>query len=278
VGYDRSVDSKLRFSFTYEPFVSAVNMRATYLTLGGQLEEGHALEERAFALAAQFNHPQTTGVVYAFGLMRRFALGDFGDLEKQASSMIEHGERHSLAHWNRWASIYLGCSVALNGNLSQGLRMIDEALTNFADAEFTFARAHSLQVRAKALQDAGDLKTALATLESARAHGDATGEQVFRADVLRQTGELYLMQDKFEEARNLFEEAIIHARRQETRLFELRAATSLARLWRGQGKIAEAEAVLRPIWLTFAGGFAAPVIDDATWVFDELSSGGRLVS
>ena len=66
--------------------------------------------------------------------------------------------------------------------------------------------------------------------------------------------------------------ALAIARRQTARLFELRAATSLARLWRDQGKRTEARDLLTPIYGWFTEGFDTPVLQDAKALLDELAS------
>jgi predicted ATPase len=68
-----------------------------------------------------------------------------------------------------------------------------------------------------------------------------------------------------------FQKAIDIARRQSARLYELRAASSLARLWRDQGKRAEARELLAPIYGWFTEGFDTPVLQEAKSLLDELS-------
>ena len=69
-----------------------------------------------------------------------------------------------------------------------------------------------------------------------------------------------------------FLDAIALARHQSAKLFELRAATSLARLWRDQGKIAEAQSLLAPIYDWFTEGFDAPDLIEAKALLDELAT------
>ena len=65
-------------------------------------------------------------------------------------------------------------------------------------------------------------------------------------------------------------QAIAVARRQSAKLWELRASTSLARLWRDQGKRTEARDLLAPIYGWFTEGFDTPVLQDAKALLDEL--------
>ena len=68
-----------------------------------------------------------------------------------------------------------------------------------------------------------------------------------------------------------FQQAVAIARRQNAKLWELRTATSLARLWRDQGKRTEARALLAPVYGWFAEGLDTPVLQDAKALLDELA-------
>ena len=68
-----------------------------------------------------------------------------------------------------------------------------------------------------------------------------------------------------------YRQAIAVAERQSAKLFQLRASTSLARLWRDQGKRAEARDLLGPIYNWFTEGFDAPDLKDAKALLDELA-------
>jgi predicted ATPase len=65
-------------------------------------------------------------------------------------------------------------------------------------------------------------------------------------------------------------QALAVAKRQSARVFELRAATSLARLWRDQAKRAEVRDLLAPIYAWFTEGFDTPVLKDAKALLDQL--------
>jgi predicted ATPase len=68
-----------------------------------------------------------------------------------------------------------------------------------------------------------------------------------------------------------YREAIAIAQQQNAKLLELRAATSLARLWRDHGKRTEARGLLAPIYNWFAEGFDTPVLQDAKALLDQLA-------
>jgi predicted ATPase len=103
-------------------------------------------------------------------------------------------------------------------------------------------------------------------------HVDSTGEHKYAAEVYWLKGELLWRQAIPDEAQA---EACLHqaldiARRQQTRSWELRAATSLARLWQQQGKRAEAHALLAPIYGWFTEGFDTADLQEARALLEEL--------
>ena len=103
---------------------------------------------------------------------------------------------------------------------------------------------------------------------------DRTGERWCLPELLRIKGELLrLAQDDnpTEKAEECFLEALAEARRQEALSWELRAATSLARLWRDEGKSAAAHALLSSVYDRFTEGFDTLDLRTARALIDELS-------
>src|SRR5216683_7804624 len=92
---------------------------------------------------------------------------------------------------------------------------------------------------------------------------DRTGERWFVAELNRYKGQLLLRQGRSEAAEELYRKALSIAREQEAKLWELRAAVSLARLRRDQGRRAEARGVLAPIYGWFTEGFDTPDLREA---------------
>ena len=100
-----------------------------------------------------------------------------------------------------------------------------------------------------------------------------TGVRIAEAELLRLRGELALAtpDGAGSDAENLFQIALDVARRQQAKWWELRAATSLARMWQSQGKTAEAHALLFPVYDWFTEGFDTADLIDARALLDELA-------
>ena len=103
---------------------------------------------------------------------------------------------------------------------------------------------------------------------------EATGETWHEADIHRTAGEIALMSSKPDAAKAQahFERALEVARAQQARSWELRAATSLARLWRDQGRRAEARDLLAPVYGWFTEGFETRDLREAKALLEELAS------
>jgi predicted ATPase len=113
-----------------------------------------------------------------------------------------------------------------------------------------------LAMVAEAQRAAGQLAEAQGMIATALAVAAQTGQPQFDADLHRLDGDLLLATGgSADEAAARYHRALAIAREQGARSFELRAATSLARLWRDQGKRAEARALLAPVYATFTEGF-----------------------
>jgi predicted ATPase len=124
---------------------------------------------------------------------------------------------------------------------------------------------------AGACEIAGQIEESAARLDEALQLVERTGERWFAAELDRQRGRLLLRQGHPEAAEELYCKALGIARVQEARLWELRAAASLARLWRDQGRRAAARDLLTPVYGGFTEGFATSDLKDARELLGELT-------
>ena len=127
---------------------------------------------------------------------------------------------------------------------------------------------------AECLEKQGNTDEALTALEAAVVHFERRGsDAVWEPEVHRLIGDLLLRRNPSaaDRAEASYRRAIERARSQEAKSWELRAATSLARLWRDQGKPAEARELLAPVYGWFTEGFETADLKDAKALLDELS-------
>ena len=123
---------------------------------------------------------------------------------------------------------------------------------------------------ARACEIAGQFEEAVTLSDDALQIAERTGERWFAAELYRHKGQLLLRQGHSEAAEELYRKALSIAEEQEAKLWELRAAASLARLRRDQGRRAEARDVLAPVYGWFTEGFETPDLKEAKALLDEL--------
>ena len=102
---------------------------------------------------------------------------------------------------------------------------------------------------------------------------ERTGERWLDAELYRHKGQLLLRQGHTEAAEQLYRKALSIAQEQEGKLWELRAAASLASLWRDQGRRNEARHLLSPVYGWFTEGFDTPDLKEAKALLDDLMAG-----
>ena len=135
-------------------------------------------------------------------------------------------------------------------------------------------RPYHLACLGKAYADAGNLDNAWRCITEAVATIDASKERWCEAEVYRIGGELALQLPVPQpmKAETQFERALSVARQQQAKSGELRAAMSLARLWRDQGKVQQARDLLAPVYGWFTEGFDTRDLKEAKVLLDALAS------
>ena len=166
--------------------------------------------------------------------------------------------------------------VALKGgDLATGSRPLRISPKEIVDPNVNFGSLTGLTEQAEALGHAGQIGEGLALLEA----GIKQSERGWLTpELLRLKGELLLLQSTpagAEMVEDLFRQALNEARRQEALSWELRAATSFARLLRNQGRPADAIACLQPIYDRFTEGFGTGDLIAAKQLLDELGDARR---
>jgi predicted ATPase len=129
---------------------------------------------------------------------------------------------------------------------------------------------HYIALLARACEIAGQIEEAMTLLDDALEIVERTGERWFAAELNRHKGQLLLRQSYTEAAEELYRKALSIAEEQEAKLWELRAAVSLARLRRDQGRHSEARDLLAPVYGWFTEGFDTPDLKEAKALLDEL--------
>jgi len=203
--------------------------------------------------------------------------GDLAAAEHYGTMLLDHSTRHALAYWLAGGRSFQGLLVIQRGDVVTGLRLLRAGFDEFGGAGSTVLPFLAL-LMAEALGRAGQNAEGLAAIEEAMARSERAEERWAMAELVRVRGELLLLQGApgaASAAEHHFRQALDWARRQGALSWELRAATSLARLLRDTDRIGEARDLLAPIYERFTEGFGTADLRAAKKLLDELNSPHR---
>jgi predicted ATPase len=190
----------------------------------------------------------------------------------RAAATLELAVEHGLSFWTATDRILQGAASAGLGRQAEGISQIQDGMAQLKDTGDKLFRPYHLELLAQAFGQAGEIDRGLAALDEAMKRSRSAGLPYWDAAFLRRKGELLLALNGPETAAAdaCFREAIEIAQGQQAKSLELRAATSLARLWADQGKRAQARDLLAPVYGWFTEGFDTPDLIDAKALLDEL--------
>jgi predicted ATPase len=167
-----------------------------------------------------------------------------------------------------------GRLLGLTGRASDAVQMISSGLTDLRSRGSIVNNPIRLLSLASAYADLGRFDDAWRCIGEAMTAIETTGERWFEAEVNRIAGEIALRspEPNAAKAKAYFERALAVARQQQAKSWELRAAMSMARLWRDQGKREEARELLAPVYGWFTEGFDTRDLKEAKALLSALTS------
>jgi predicted ATPase/DNA-binding winged helix-turn-helix (wHTH) protein len=197
-------------------------------------------------------------------------VGDLSAAEHYVGLLLDYSTRYALEDWHACGRCHQGVLAIKRGDVNIGLPLLRASF-----GEIAHAMRYNLFMGAlgAALGDTGQVSLGLAAIEEAIDHSERTEERWAMAELLRQKGELVLLQgasDAEAAAQDLFRQALDLTRQQGALSWELRASTSLARLLRDQGRFADALASLQPVYDRFTEGFGTADLAAARTLIDAL--------
>jgi predicted ATPase len=193
-------------------------------------------------------------------------------VEERARALMELATERGLSAWLADGTVLHGWAVAQRGETERGIAQLRQGL---AAKEAIGVQQHTpgfLGLLAELQLGIKNSREALDVLDEALARVNQLQERWFEAHLLRLKGQalLVLSPEHAAEAETCYQQALAVARKQGARLWELRAAVSLARLWAGQGEQGKAHDLLAPIYGWFTEGFDTADLKDAKALLDEL--------
>jgi class 3 adenylate cyclase/predicted ATPase len=234
-----------------------------------------ALSQRLQALAAarELGHPYTSAVTWHVNCVLCQVCGDRASAEECSAALMALATEQGFPHFLATGTLFHGWALAAKGSIEAG---IDEMRRGLAAKEATGAEIkvpYYLGLLASAYVEAGQLSEAPPLLAEAFDRLERTGERWFESELYRRKGEVLLSLPERDRAaaEACFRRALAVGQEQGAKLWELRAATSLSRLWAEQGKRREAYDVLSPVYGWFTEGFDTADLRDAKALLDGLA-------
>ena len=222
------------------------------------------------ALARALAHPfSLTIALWASGIlsmMRR----DTVALREADETMIAHSIEKGFPPFVPMGRMFHGGVMVVEGDLDQGIEVMREGIAGVRATGNQYALPTFFVWLAGACAAAGRIEPAQAALDEGLAMSERNADRFSLPEFHRIEGEMKLVVASPGEAEACFERAMASARDLDARTLELRAATSLSRLWQAQGKIDAARDLLAPLHRWFTEGFDTADLKDAKALLDEL--------
>jgi predicted ATPase len=198
----------------------------------------------------------------------QYLIGDAG-LAECADALLAIATNQGFPHWRGLGLIFGGWVKSATGEIDNGISSIRDGIAAYCQtgAQVWTPLFYALEAEAEALR--GHIEAALAILDRALQTSRELHENWFEAELVRRRGELLRDRDQWS-AEALFREALEIARRQEAKLWELRAAVSLARLWAAADCVPAARNLIAPVYGWFTEGFGTPDLKEAKVLLEEL--------
>jgi predicted ATPase len=161
-----------------------------------------------------------------------------------------------------------GAALTALGAVEEAVASLREGLAGRSSARL---QCYGMARLADALVLQGDHGAALAAVREGLSAAERTGHRQWEAELYRLEGIALSGVNRLAEAQTAIEEAIRVARGQKAKSYELRAVTSLARLWGEQGRRAQASDLLAPVYSWFTEGFGTADLQEAKALLDNLA-------
>ena len=229
--------------------------------------------QAGLSLARQLDHPFSETWVLTAGAVVHLSRGEPRQGQTMAESAMAIAADKSYATYLGWASALQNWALAEQGGGGDAIAGIYDGIEASRATGAEGFSAHWTAVWAGFHGRNGQAEEGLAAIDEVLAQIDRSGDRIWEAEVHRLKGELLLDSDQTngKAAEACFAAALEIARRQSARSWELRAATSLARLWKQEGKAREAHDLLAPVYGWFTEGFDTVDLKEAKAILVALT-------
>jgi predicted ATPase len=270
--YDAEEHASHAFRYEQDPGQTCLSYAARALWILGYPDQAMERVERAVLVAEATSHGASMVEAMTWRTEAALFRRELQLAWDRAAATLELAVEHGLSFWTATVTILQGAASAGLGRQAEGISQIQDGIAQLKETGDKLFRPYHLELLAQAFGQAGQIDRGLAALDEAMKRSRGAGLPYWDAAFLRRKGELLLALNGSDTAAEAcFREAIEIAQGQQARSLELRAATSLARLWADQGKRAQARDLLAPVYGWFTEGFDTADLMDAEALLEELA-------
>jgi predicted ATPase len=271
--YDPVQHRPLATRFGQDSRVVTVSRRSAAMWLLGYPDAALADAQHALTYAREIGHAASLMYTLRHGWFARCQCGNYATADALAAELGSLADEKSAALWKAYGMLHQSCVLVLTGNLA-AVQMITSGLTAIRATGATGWIPWYLSFLARAYAELGKFDDASRCIGEAMTAVETTKEKWCEAEVHRTAGEIAVMSARSDAAKAepYFERALAVAREQHAKSWELRAAMSMARLWRDQGKPHQARELLAPVYGWFTEGFDTRDLKEAKALLNELAS------
>jgi class 3 adenylate cyclase/predicted ATPase len=272
--YDPVQHCALATRFGQDVGVAILSWRQLALWLVGRPEAALADTDRTLKNARQIGHAATLMYALGFTPWTHIHCGDFATATAQADELVALADEKGTMFWKAFGMMNQGWLLALTGKASNAVQVMTSGINLWRSTGAIIWLPLYLPSLATAYAELGRFDDAWRCIGEAMTAVENTRERWCEAEVNRMAGEIALKSPSPDAAKaeTHFERALSVARAQQAKSWELRAAMSMARLWRDQGKRDEARELLAPVYGWFTEGFDTRDLQDAKKLLDEVAS------
>jgi class 3 adenylate cyclase/predicted ATPase len=229
--------------------------------------------ERAVKSAREMGEATTLMYALHFAGSSHSRCGNYAAANAEVDELIALADERGTQYWKAVGTAVRGEILAVTGKAPDAVRALTSGITSLRSTGASLYEPRHLWHLAMAYAELGQPDDARRCINEAIGKAERSKEKWLEAELHRIAGEVELKSPARDTAKaeGCFGHALAVARQQQTKSWELRAAMSLARLWRDQGKVQRARELLAPIYGWFTEGFDTLDLKEAKALLDELT-------
>jgi predicted ATPase len=272
--YDPAAHRLLATRFGQDVRVAILSYRSFALWLLGYPDAALADTEHALKDAREIGQAATLMYVLTVASLIHIHCGNYATANAVADELIALADEKGTMFWKAYGMVHQGCVLAQTGKASDAVQMITASIIGSQSTGSTLWTPYFLSYLARAYAELRIFDDAWRCIGEARTAMETNGERWFEVEANRIAGEITLTSPSPDAAKAeaYFDSALSVARARQAKSWQLRAAMSMARLWRDQGKRGEARDLLAPVYGWFTEGFDTLDLKEAKALLAELAA------